>query len=255
MSLGGSAGGLLRNARTQTCAGITADVGAGSGLVLTDCSVLATSSAYGTLTFDASWLEVTALATVRHGLYSYDRARGPPGYDPEAVTFTNRTDDRDWSPRGVIPYDVSNISTLSVLLAGNSTIEIEASLCGPEGCPVELPVCTTCSARTFKWTTGDETQDFYNWNVTNDPTTDVPSNYWSGTIWDEWVVIVDQDTVFVNKLVVRGTLIFQPDAGRDVTLHAHYVTVDGGRIIMGNSTDRIGPARKIETVFAVPCAA
>ena len=45
---------------------------------------------------------------------------------------------------------------------------------------------------------------------------------------------VDQDTPVVNRLVVRGTLIFEYDAGRDVTLHAHYITVDGGWIVMGN---------------------
>ena len=33
--------------------------------------------------------------------------------------------------------------------------------------------------------------------------------------------------------------MFSPDAGRDVSLRAHYVVVNGGRIIMGNATDPI----------------
>ena len=157
------------------------------------------------------------------------------------MTWTNETEGAWdwWYPVGLIPYDVTNISTMSFLMAGNSTLEIETSLCGPEGCPMTLPVCRSCGTRSFKWTTGDSDQDFANWNVTNDPSIDVPSDYWEGTIWDDWTVTVDQDTPVVNRLVVRGTLIFEYDAGRDVTLHAHYITVDGGRIVMGNASHPI----------------
>ena len=121
---------------------------------------------------------------------------------------------------GLIPYDVTNISTMSFLMAGNSTLEIEAVALRAGGCPMTLPVCRSCGTRSFKWTTGDSDQDFANWNVTNDPSIDVPSDYWEGTIWDDW----DRDRrpghARRQPLVVRSTLIFEYDAGRDVTLHA-----------------------------------
>jgi len=205
--------------------------------VLYDCATIAGASSYGSLEFDARWLEETVV-TPRHGIFHYDRDQGPDGYDPDGVTWDNTTTD-DWNKIGMIPYDVTNISTMSLLLAGNSTVEFTTSMCGPEGCPYTLPVCRTCGTRMFKWTTGDSDLDAINWNVTDDPSVDVPSQYWQGTIWDDWTVVIDGETPVVNRLVVRGTLIFQPDAKTDVALRAHYVTVDGGRVIMGNETDPI----------------
>jgi len=96
---------------------------------------------------------------VRHGLFHFDRDAGPSDYDPNGVTWTNETNGAWdwWYPVGLIPYDVTNISTMSFLMAGNSTLEIETSLCGPEGCPTSLPVCRSCGTRHFKWSTGDVT--------------------------------------------------------------------------------------------------
>ena len=67
----------------------------------------------------------------------------------------------------------------------------------------------------------------------------MPSDYWEGTIWDDWTVTGRPGHARRQRLVVRGTLIFEYDAGRDVTLHAHYITVDGGRIVMGNASHPI----------------
>ena len=184
--------------------------------------------------FESSWLNVTKLDQARHGLFHFDRNQGPPGYEPDGVTWTSETEGAWdwWYPVGLIPYDVTNISTMSFLMAGNSTLEIETSLYGP-GRPMALPVCRSCGTRSFKWTTGDSDQDFANWNVTNDPSIDMAATTGRAPSGTTGTVTVDQDTPVVNRLVVRGTLIFEYDAGRDVTLHAHYITVDGGRIVMG----------------------
>ena len=235
-----SGGYALRNAATRTCAGVDADVAAGAGLVLADCASVASESSYGTLLLDPSWLEETEVAP-RHGSFTYDRSRGPAGFDPDAVTW-DATATSSFYSRGMIPYDQSNISTMSVLLAGNSTVVIDTHQCGPEGCPYTLPVCRSCGSRSFTWSSGDASLDAANWNVTDDPSVDVPSDYWQGTIWDDWVVTVDGATPVVNRLVVRGTLIFKFDAGTDVTLHAHYVTIDGGQIVMGNASHPIDNA-------------
>ena len=238
-------GGMLRNAITQTCAGTvtssSADGALRQPLILVDCASEATATSYGALVFEQSWLGVTALDTVRHGLFHFDRDAGPSDYDPNGVTWTNETNGAWdwWYPVGLIPYDVTNISTMSFLMAGNSTLEIETSLCGPEGCPTSLPVCRSCGTRHFKWWTGDAAQDAANWNVTDDPSVDVPSEYWEGTIWDDWTVIIGKDTPVVNRLVVRGTLLFEHDAGIDITLHAHYISVEGGSVIMGNASHPI----------------
>ena len=173
-----SNGALLRNARTQLCAGVAEDVDEGTGLVLYDCATIAGASSYGSLEFDARWLEETVV-TPRHGIFHYDRDQGPDGYDPDGVTWDNTTTDA-WNKIGMIPYDVTNISTMSLLLAGNSTVEFTTSMCGPEGCPYTLPVCRTCGTRMFKWTTGDSDLDAINWNVTDDPSVDVPSQSRSG---------------------------------------------------------------------------
>lgn len=235
-------GGLIQNVGfPQYCAGISSPtISDGTTLVLTDCNTSTTTGSSGALLFDKSFFEETEV-NPSHGIFYYDRAQGPAGFDPNGVTWDNASV-TEWFPRGQIPFDQTNISTMTVLIAGNSTIDIETSECGPEGCPYKLPVCRSCTSRIFRWETGDSEQNAINWNVTNDPSIDVPTNYWSGTIWDQWTVIIDQDTPVVNRLVVRGTLIFDSNANIDMTLHAHYISIDGGTIIMGNQSDPIGNA-------------
>merc|ERR1711965_308507 len=98
---------------TQLCAGVDADIGEGAGLVFCDCSTVASTTAYGALEFDKRWLEETVV-TPRHGLFHYNRDQGPAGYEPDGVTWDNETTD-DWNLMGMIPYDVTNISTMSLL--------------------------------------------------------------------------------------------------------------------------------------------
>ena len=85
------------------------------------------------LLFESSWLNVTKLDQARHGLFHFDRNQGPPGYEPDGVTWTNEGAWDWWCPMGMIPYDVTN-DAMSFLMAGNSTLEIDVAL-QPEGCP------------------------------------------------------------------------------------------------------------------------
>ena len=70
-------------------------------LVLVDCA--------DALVFESSWLDVTPLDQARHGLFHFDRSQGPPGYEPDGVTWTNETNGNWdwWYPMGLIPYDVT----------------------------------------------------------------------------------------------------------------------------------------------------
>lgn len=240
-----SDGGHIENVGySGYCVGVSSStISDGIKLVLTDCLSVAQDGSPGSLLFNKTFLEESEVDP-SHGIFFYDRNQGPFGFDPDGVTWDNASIS-DWFPRGQIPFDQTNISKMTVLLAGNSTVNIETRDCGPEGCPYKIPVCKSCSNRVFRWETGDDSLNAVNWNVTNDPSIDIPSMYWSGTIWDGWTVIIDQDTPVINRLIVRGTLMFDPNANVDMTLHAHYIAIDGGRIIMGNESDPISNSTSV----------
>ena len=79
------------------------------------------------------------------------------------------------------------------------------------------------------------------WNVTGDEALDVPTTMGITTIWDDWTVTIDTQTVVLNRLTIRGRVYFMPDAGETVELRAHYVRVLGGSLVMGNITHPIQP--------------
>ena len=95
----------------------------------------------------------------------------------------------------------------------------------------------------FLWSCGGSgtTPGHSCWNVTNDYYSDVPTEMWSGEIPSAWTVTIDTRTAVLNKLTVRGNLIFQTNGGPDIELRAHYIDVRGGRLIMGNASHPILP--------------
>ena len=130
----------------------------------------------------------------------------------------------------------ANVSQLSVLLAGNTSVETTSGVCQKEGCPGWAESCSNCGSRNFRWSCGMAC-----WNVTGDEALDVPRTMGITTIWEDWTVTLDASTVVLNRLTIRGRLFFMPDAGETIELRAHYVRVLGGSLIMGNITHPIQP--------------
>ena len=134
------------------------------------------------------------------------------------------------------PNIKANVSQLSVLLAGNTSVEVTSGVCQKEGCPTWVESCSNCGSRNFRWSCGMAC-----WNVTGDEALDVPTTMGITTIWEDWTVTIDTQTVVLNRLTIRGRVYFMPDAGETVELRAHYVRVLGGSLIMGNITHPIQP--------------
>ena len=171
--------------------------------------------------------------TIQHADYHFK-----PEADKDLVTGIswNRT---TWQ----MTFNEANISQMSVLVTGNSSVQTEAYDCMPEGCPAEPEewCANGCGTRHFRWSCGMQDGNGPCWNVTGDASVDIPSTLWVGTIWGDWTVILDTSTPVLHRLTVRGRLIFMPDAGEVLEMRAHYVRVRFGQFIMGNETDPIQP--------------
>ena len=158
-----------------------------------------------------------------HGQFHFDPRQGPY----EGVTWNRTT--------RVMPFNEANVSQLSVLVAGNTSLQVSTGNCQKEGCP-EHTSPQDFSSRNFRWSCGMAC-----WNVTGNEDVDVPTTMGITTIWDDWTVTLDVRSVVLNRLTIRGRLYFMPDAGGLVELRCHHVQVHGGALIMGNHTNPILP--------------
>jgi hypothetical protein len=56
------------------------------------------------------------------------------------------------------------------------------------------------------------------------------------TIQEEWTVVLDVPTPYLNTLTIKGTLLVQHDAAINLAIHANLIDIRGGRLIVGNAT-------------------
>ena len=220
--------GRITNVATGMCLGIGGDgdslsaVQSGTALALYSCDG-EIESYDGIAQWVESFFEQTQV-NATHGMFHFDHERGP---------VTGLTWNKTW---WAMPFNEANVSQLSVLVAGNGSVEVSSGICQKEGCPSSVESCKNCGSRNFPWSCGMAC-----WNVTGDEALDVPSTLSSVTIWNDWTVTLDETTVVLNRLTIRGRLMFMPDAGMAVELRAHFVRVLGGELIMGNVTRPIEP--------------
>ena len=189
-------------------------------------------AAGGPVAWDRGFFEPHNVSA-RAGMFHFDHTQG---------RTVGLTWNRSWGTYDN-PFNEANTSQLAVLVAGNNSVAFRTGICQKEGCPVAEVPCLTCSSRSFLWSCGGSgtTPGHSCWNVTNDYYSDVPTEMWSGEIPSAWTVTIDTRTAVLNKLTVRGNLIFQTNGGPDIELRAHYIDVRGGRLIMGNASHPILP--------------
>ena len=149
----------------------------------------------------------------RHGSFHFAHDQGPV----QGITWNRTT----WR----MGFDEANTSQLSVLLTGNSSVQTLTSNCQPEGCPPDTEFWCDggCGPRYFYWSCGMQNAAGKCWNVTGDASIDIPSHMSTNTIWEAWTVILDTSPPVLNRLTIRGRLIFLPNAGERIELRAHWV--------------------------------
>eukprot|EP01048_Picozoa_sp_COSAG05_P018637 COSAG05_NODE_2760_length_2673_cov_1.796426_1_plen_449_part_10 len=127
--------------------------------------------------------EVGAFATDRvagfqpvHGSFYYD------SFDTANATWD--TDPWYWMKENPQEYNPAFTAALSVVMSGNTTVEVRSAKCPRAGCPgFEEVVVEGADERTFLWS------DAAGWDRTGDPELDVPAEYSDVEIPADWTVI------------------------------------------------------------------
>jgi cysteine-rich repeat protein len=162
-----------------------------------------------------------------HGSYYFD-PWDDRGGDADPWYYTPREGPKP-DPQA---YNPAFTAAMSVVLAGNTSVEIRAERCPRAGCPSRPPMPTQGSdERTFLWS------DPTGWDRTGNPDEDIPSDYGDTEIPEKWTVILDVETPVLRVLTIRGRLIYQTDAPEPIGVHAHFVDIRGGELTIGNATD------------------
>ena len=123
----------------------------------------------GTVEWNTDFFEETYVSYA-HALYHYDGADAMWSgltWNRTAMSF----------PQG---FDEANVSQMTFVVMGNSSVTTESGACAKEGCPEPTVACVGagCKAKTFRWSCdGAPAMDC--WNVTCDAAVDVPSTLWT----------------------------------------------------------------------------
>jgi hypothetical protein len=119
---------------------------------------------------------------------------------------------------------------VTFVLAGNTSVTLDADDCAEEGCPGPRPYSDSGDVREFLWS------DDMGWNVTGVLEIDVPSEMSYVTIRHTWTVFLDMTTPILNILEIRGILTVLPDNELNIVLDTFYIDVKGGSMLFGNHT-------------------
>jgi len=209
----------------------------------------------GNYAWDESFFVPTKSEEPIHGAFYFDpfRSWNTRGLvQPQSIHMNNMSVVKQFyktmstwvGGKSYVDYDIWNTSVMSVVVAGNSTLVIGTDTCPVEGCPGVAP--TPMGAAFFHWS---DTAAWAEMNVsfpcthpprrTNDfrmCSHEYPCGCGDVTIYEDWTVILDVSTPFLNTLTIMGTLILQHDATDEINLHANLIDIRGGRLVFGNST-------------------
>ena len=158
---------------------------------------------------------------VTHGSYFYDFTSG--------VTLANNV--LEFADHSIYyNNDKTNVSYITSVMAGNTSLKIVGDDCAEEGCAPPTLIGDSNDVDTFFWS-----HDL-GWNRTGDPSVDVPGYMSKVIIIDVWTVLLDVTTDILDHLEIRGSLQVWGDNPVRVTLNAFYIDIKGGSFFIGNHT-------------------
>ena len=227
--------GEVKNRGTKLCLAWYGNLVNGRLAYLMECD--------GSYKWDPRFFSGYNVSTPTHGSFYFDPYRNV--YDrgavqPQAVQNLTKTKNAFKfvssvpASKSFYDYTVWNTSVMTVVVAGNSTLEINTDPCPLEGC--EASGIKGRGPALFYWS------DNASWVANNES---VPCDWdvWSYgetcadvTIWDEWVVILDVETPFLNTLNIRGKLVADNDANDTIGIHSNLIDIRGGTLEIGNET-------------------
>ena len=233
--------GQVRNRGVRKCLGFPNAIWHQRDLTIEECD--------GTYQWDSRFFLSYNSTTPVHGSFYFDWSRNiyqRGSVQPRAVYELGEMKSlyeavsSEPASKAFYDYTVWNTSVMSVVVAGNTTLDISTEKCAIEGCPGP-DVDYVMEPAWFDWS------DNASWVAHN---SSIPCDHdvWSYDsekgkancadvyIWDRWTITLDTETPFLNKLIVRGTLIAQVDAEGAIGIHANLIELQGGRIIFGNDT-------------------
>ena len=159
---------------------------------------------------------------VTHGMYFYDM---DDGYD-----WVNNILDFHESRSNYNSLDPTNVSAITFAYSGNTSLLMDADDCAEEGCPGPNLIGDGDPPNSFMWSYDP------GWNITGDPSVDVPHEMADVLIMPAWTVYLDETTPILNSLEVRGTLTILPFNTIEITLNVFHMDLKGGNFFIGNVT-------------------